>query len=61
MTTKIKVLKPRIFRILFIDQDNTVISETKQQFYCIRDARKYATHLKNNTKNHNLKNIIAVR
>lgn len=58
---KIKVLKPRVFRILFIDNTDTVISETKQQFYCIRDARKYATHLKNNTKNHNLKNIIAVR
>lgn len=58
---KIKVLKPRIFRILFIDQNNTVISETKQQFYCIKDARHFATHLKQNTKNHNLKNIIAVR
>ena len=61
MTTKIKVLKPRSFRILFIDQTDTVFSETKMYFYCIKDARKYATHLKNNTKNHNLKNIIAVR
>lgn len=53
--------KEQQFRILFIDHNNTVMSETKHSFYTIKEARHFAKRLFDNTKNVSLKEIIAIK
>ena len=53
--------KKQTFRIMFIDHNNTVMSETKHTFYTIKEARHFAKRLFDNTKNVSLKEIIAIK
>lgn len=53
--------KEQVFRIMFIDHNDTVMSETKKSFYTIKEARHFAKRLFDNTKNVSLKEIIAIK